>query len=114
MEEEKKVLPTPPKELNRKMPPPPPKKSEETSEIEGNVVQENSVVANEQAEGLQATSKGPEVAKAAEVEPTTETAQVEKPKKKKELFWNRKPLLWSGIVLGIALAAVVIFCVLAL
>ena len=106
MEEEKKVLPTPPKELNqRPLPPRPPK-------IQENVREEGKMSTAENNDGTGINS-----AVEKQNENTTETQnekQTEKPKEKKEKFWNRKPVLWSGIVLGVALVGVIIFCIVAL
>lgn len=106
MEEEKKVLPTPPKELNqRALPPRPPK-------IQENVREEEKVSTAENNDGAGINSA---VEKQNEnITETQNEKQTEKQKEKKEKFWNRKPVLWSGIVLGVALVGVIIFCIVAL
>ncbi len=102
MEEEKKVLPTPPKELNQNRPVPPrppviPNKEQNASTTAGNVSAEQNSAPSDSQEVSQSEidkSKG-------------------KGKTKKEKFWNRKPVLWSGIVLGVALVGLIVFFIVA-
>lgn len=108
MEEEKKILPTPPKELNqnRQVPPPPPNLKGDNSNAQNETL-EISKETNAEKVQLENVQKEEDISK-------TEENSTDKQKVKKEMFWNRKPVLWSGIALGIALVAVVVFCIVAL
>ncbi len=100
MDEEKRDLPIPPKDL-RRVPPPPPRIDGEknVAQSEESADENSENVANEEKENEKAEIR---------VEGAKEKSE------KKEAFWNRKPVLWSGILLGVALVAVVIFLVVAL
>lgn len=106
MEEEKKVLPTPPKELNQNRPVPPrppviPNKEQNASTTAGNVsAEQNSAPMDSQNIKEEVSQSEIDKSKG-------------KGKTKKEKFWNRKPVLWSGIVLGVALVGLIVFFIVA-
>ena len=105
--EEKKNLPKPPQNLNaeRPLPPRPPViNNGVASNAENKEISQKEEIENKQNTEIKTdikTEKQPETAE------TTE-------KVKKEKIWNRKPLLWSGILLAVAVVAILVFCLVAL
>lgn len=69
-------------------------------------VENHEVSQKEEVENKQNT----EIKTDIKTEKQPETAE----KVKKEKIWNRKPLLWSGILLAVAVVAILVFCLVAL
>lgn len=102
--EEKKNLPKPPQNLNaeRPLPPRPPViNNGVAANVENKEISQKEEVENKQNTEIKTDIK---------TEKQPETAE----KVKKEKIWNRKPLLWSGILLAVAVVAILVFCLVAL
>lgn len=102
--EEKKNLPKPPQNLNaeRPLPPRPPVINNGVpSNAENKEISQKDEIEDKQNAEIKTDIK---------TEKQPETAE----KVKKEKIWNRKPLLWSGILLAVAVVAILVFCLVAL
>ena len=102
--EEKKNLPKPPQNLNaeRPLPPRPPViNNGVAANVENKEISQKEEVENKQNTEIKTDIK---------TEKQPETAE----KVKKEKIWNRKPLLWSGILHAVAVVAILVFCLVAL